>query len=62
MRLLIEYQLFMINMWRMWLKTVTKTCRKTYCFILLDLKKVRNLHHKPKTIFFTLEIVPIGNQ
>jgi hypothetical protein len=46
----------------MWLKSFSKTCRITYSFILLPVKKARNLHHKPKTIFFTLEIVPIGNQ
>ncbi len=38
-----------------------KICWITYYFILLHDKKASPLCRKPKTIFFTLEIVPIGN-
>ena len=38
-----------------------KTCPITYKKVWHSDKKARPLYRKPKTIFFTLEIVPIGN-
>ena len=42
-------------------KVVKKVCWITYKKISPRPKKALLLHHEPKTIFFTLEIVPIGN-
>jgi hypothetical protein len=42
-------------------KKFKKTCCVTCFLFLLRHKKDRPLCRKPKTIFFTLEIVPIGN-